>query len=96
MGLDHDLTVTQSTGGTLNITQAHGADATTGFDIKGFTATLQADGNINVSGTIYNSTGSGGITIGSSACGRATKAIFTIPPHLALKPKAILLLRFLL
>ena len=63
IGLDHDLSVTQSTGGSLNITQLRStpADTTTGFDIKGFTTTFQADGNIFVSGTIYNSTGSGNV-----------------------------------
>src|SRR5205823_4516575 len=62
-GLDRDFTITQSAGGTLNITQAraNATDTVTGFDIKGFTTTLQADGSVNDSGTIYNSTGSGSI-----------------------------------
>ncbi len=62
-GLDHDFLVSQSAGGTLAITQlrASPTDTLTGFDVKGFTTSFFAAGDINVSGTIYNSTGSGSI-----------------------------------
>jgi fibronectin-binding autotransporter adhesin len=72
-GLDRNFTVTQSAGGTLNITQARSSpsDTVTGADIKGFTLTLTspsgAGGTIVVSGDIYNSTGSGKVTVGTGA-----------------------------
>ena len=73
IGADHDFTIAQTSGGTLNLTAAR-ADATgttTGYDIKGNTLTLNAaasSGNlnaaaINVSGTIYNSVNSGNVTV---------------------------------
>ncbi|MEY2486329.1 MAG: fibronectin-binding autotransporter adhesin [Verrucomicrobiota bacterium] len=64
IGLDHDFTITQAAGtGALNITQAKGVDNSTGYDIKGFTATFTpgAGGTINDSGTIYSSTGGGNV-----------------------------------
>lgn len=63
IGLDHAFLITQSAGGTLNVTQVRATptDTGSGVDIKGFTTTLQSAGNINVSGTIYNSTGNGNI-----------------------------------
>lgn len=67
IGLDHDFTITQSAGGTLNITQARagGAGTTTGYDIKGFTATFTpaATGTISVSGDIYNSVNNGSVIL---------------------------------
>ena len=68
VGLDRNFTITQSAGGTLGVTSVHtGADVTNslGTDIKGFTLTLTpaATGTVNVSGTIYNSTGSGAVTL---------------------------------
>jgi len=67
IALDSALKITQSAGGTLNITQAHtdgGANAT-GTDIKGNTLTLTpaSTGTIIHGGTIYNSTGTGGVTL---------------------------------
>ncbi len=68
IGMDRNLTVTQSAGGTLSLTQTHtGADTSflLGTDIKGFTLTMTpaSTGTINHSGTIYNSTGSGSVTM---------------------------------
>ena len=65
VALDSALKITQSAGGTLNITQVKGVDNTTGTDIKGNTLTFTpaTGGTINHSGTIYNSTGSGGIVM---------------------------------
>lgn len=65
IALDSALKITQSGGGTLNITQAKGGDNTTGTDIKGNTLTLTpaTTGTITHSGTIYNSTGTGGVTL---------------------------------
>jgi autotransporter-associated beta strand protein len=65
VGLDHDFTVTQATGGELDVTQlrATPTDTTTGFDIKGFAATFTSfpSSTIHVSGTIYNSVASGSV-----------------------------------
>ena len=68
LALDKALTITQAAGGALNLTSVHtGADVTNvlGTDIKGNTLTLTpaSGGSINYSGTIYNSTGSGSITM---------------------------------
>lgn len=67
IGMDRNFTITQSSGGQLNITQAR-TDATTttsGTDIKGFTLSLQPSPNgiINITGDIYNSTGSGSLAV---------------------------------
>lgn len=65
IALDADVTVlSTNANATLAITQARATptDTTTGFDIKGFAATFNGAGNTNVSGTIYNSTGSGTVT----------------------------------
>ncbi len=73
IGMDRNFTITQAASGTLNITQARagGVGTTTGMDIKGNTlqligsgSTTGVTGTINVSGDIYNSTGSGVVTIG--------------------------------
>ena len=65
IALDAALKITQAGGGTLNITQVKGGDNTTATDIKGNTLTLvpAAGGTISHSGTIYNSTGAGGVTL---------------------------------
>ena len=65
IALDSALKITQSAGGTLAITQVKGGDNTTGTDIKSnlLTFTPAATGAINHSGTIYNSTGSGSVTL---------------------------------
>jgi len=66
IGMDNALTITQSAGGTLNITQARsGVTTNTGQDIKGNTLTFTpaANGTINDSGTIYNSTGTGNVVM---------------------------------
>jgi fibronectin-binding autotransporter adhesin len=68
LGLDRDLTVAQSSGGILALTQARagGAGTTTGTDIKGFTLSLSpaANGKINYSGDIYNSASNGNVVTG--------------------------------
>jgi fibronectin-binding autotransporter adhesin len=66
--LDANATVQEaSSTGTLAITQAHNlANTTTGTDIKGFTLTLTPTGTINISGDIYNSTGTGNVTMNGS------------------------------
>jgi hypothetical protein len=67
--LDANATVQEaSSTGTLAITQARagGAGTTTGTDIKGFTLTLSPVGTLNVSGDIYNSTGSGNVVLNGS------------------------------
>ncbi|MEO8614848.1 MAG: autotransporter-associated beta strand repeat-containing protein, partial [Luteolibacter sp.] len=71
IGMDRNLTITQSAGGTLNVTQVRtlpDASFLLGTDIKGFTLTLSpaASGTINASGTIYNSTGNGNVTVGGA------------------------------
>ena len=65
IALDKAMTITQAAGGTLNITQVKGGDTTTANDIKGFTETLTAAalGTINISGTIYNSVGTGNLVL---------------------------------
>ncbi len=68
IGMDRNFTLTQSAGGTLAVTSVHtGADTgnVLGTDIKGFTLNLTpaATGTIDVSGTIYNSTGNGAVTL---------------------------------
>src|SRR5205814_659988 len=71
LGFDRNLTINQSAGGTLNITQARASVAatTTGMDIKGFTLTVSGGGNVTIGtgntsfGTIYNSTGTGGLVM---------------------------------
>ena len=65
IALDSALKITQAASGTLNITQTKGVDTTTGTDIKGNTLTLTpaSGGTITHSGTIYNSTGAGGVTM---------------------------------
>lgn len=67
IALDKAMTISQTAGGTLNITQAraNGTDTLTAADIKGQTLTVTpaATGAINISGVIYNSTGSGGLTV---------------------------------
>ena len=65
IALDSALKITQAAGGTLAITQVKGGDNTTGTDIKSnlLTFTPAATGAINHSGTIYNSTGSGSVTL---------------------------------
>jgi fibronectin-binding autotransporter adhesin len=67
IGMDRDFLITQSAGGQLSITQARagGVGTITGTDIKGFTLSLQpaATGLINITGDIYNSTGSGIVAI---------------------------------
>ncbi|MGH8046781.1 MAG: beta strand repeat-containing protein, partial [Chthoniobacterales bacterium] len=59
-GLDRNLTVTQSSGGLLDITQAHtdGGTNLTGADIKAFTLSLGGAGSINFN-DVYNGTGTG-------------------------------------
>jgi fibronectin-binding autotransporter adhesin len=63
--LDSALKITQAAGGALAITQVKGGDNSTGTDIKGQTLTLTpaAGGTIIISGTIYNSTGSGAVVM---------------------------------
>ncbi len=65
IALDSALKITQAAGGTLAITQVKGGDNTTGTDLKGNTLTFApaATGAINHSGTIYNSTGTGSVTL---------------------------------
>jgi autotransporter-associated beta strand protein len=65
IALDSALKITQAASGTLNITQTKGGDTTTGTDIKGNTLTLTpaSGGTIAHSGTIYNSTGSGTVSM---------------------------------
>ncbi len=63
IALDSNLRINQVNAGTLNITQAKGADNTTGTDIKGNTLALAATNSIVHSGTIYNSTGNGNVVI---------------------------------
>ena len=67
LGLDRNLTVTQSSGGILAITQARagGGSTTTGTDIKGFTLSLSpaASGDINYSGDIYSSVNNGNVAV---------------------------------
>ena len=68
VALDRNVTITQAGGGALNITQVHtGADTgnVLGNDIKGLTETLTAasTGTINISGTIYSSTGTGSLAL---------------------------------
>jgi len=65
IGMDRSLTLTQSGGGTFNVTQVKGIDNTTGTDLKGFALTLTpaSTGTINYSGTLYNSTGSGSVVM---------------------------------
>jgi autotransporter-associated beta strand protein len=74
-GVDRDLTINQSSGGTLDITQARsgGAGSDTGFDVKTRTLTLTGGGNINFN-DVYNSTGSGAGTIQMSGTGVVTLA----------------------
>jgi autotransporter-associated beta strand protein len=71
VALDSNLTITQAAGGTLAITQAFSDPGTfkTGTDIKGNTLTLAGSGStslINLSGDIYNSTGSGKVVVGGT------------------------------
>jgi autotransporter-associated beta strand protein len=82
IALDSALKITQSAGGTLNITQTKGGDTTTGTDIKGQTLTLTpaATGNINHGGTIYMSTGSGSIVM--NGAGTTTLSGTTDNPNL--------------
>lgn len=62
IGLDRELTISQSAGGTLNLTATRsGITTNTGYDIKGYQFTLSSQGTLNVSGTVYNSTGSGSV-----------------------------------
>lgn len=70
IGMDRNFTITQSLGGTLNITQARagGGSTTTGTDIKNFTLTLSGVGStagntgvINFTGDIYNQLATSGI-----------------------------------
>jgi autotransporter-associated beta strand protein len=65
LALDDSATILSSDpGATLAITQLRStpADTGTGFDIKGFTATVSGSGNTLISGTIYNSTGNGNLS----------------------------------
>ena len=67
IGMDHDLTVTETnSGGIFALTSVHGSDTTTGIDIKGNTITFKGAGNINVLGTLYNSTGTGTVAYGGT------------------------------
>ncbi len=80
IGMDRSFSITQASGGTLNITQAHtdGVTNATGLDIKGFTLLLSGAGTpskINVSGDIYNSIGSGTVTIGNNTAGAVTTTL---------------------
>jgi hypothetical protein len=71
VALDSNLTITQAAGGTLAITQQFTDPGVfkTGTDIKGNTLTLTGGGStslINLSGDIYNSTGSGKVVVGGT------------------------------
>lgn len=63
--LDKALIISQSTGGTLNLTSARATDTSTntGIDIKGFNLALTSNGTIDISGSIYNSSGTGGLVL---------------------------------
>jgi autotransporter-associated beta strand protein len=64
LALDDNGTFTSTNAGaTLAITQTQGVDNTTGFDLKGFTATFSGSGDFNVSGTVYNSTNAGTVAM---------------------------------
>lgn len=73
-GLDRDMTLSQTAGGTLNVTQARagGTGTLTGIDIKTRTLFLTGGGNINFSGDVYNSTGTGVGTIQMNNTGTTT------------------------
>lgn len=65
IALDKSMSINQATAGTLNLTQlrATSSDTTTGIDIKGNTLTFGGGGDFGVTGTIYNSTGTGTVTM---------------------------------
>ena len=89
IALDSALKITQSAGGTLAITQVKGGDNTTGTDLKGNTLTFTpaATGAINHSGTIYNSTGTGSVTMNGAGTLRA-RGIRRIGLHRAAQVEA--------
>lgn len=63
IGADQSYTIAQSGAGTLNITSVrNGSSTSTGLDLKSHQLTLNATGRINVSGTLYNSSGNGSVS----------------------------------
>lgn len=57
--LDNNLTVNQSTGGTLAISNAN-------LDLKAQTLTFLGGGSVNITGVVQNTTGNGSIVIGAN------------------------------